>query len=71
MARERPAPGSRAEAADWDARQWLIDNDLWDDSIGMPPEMYDRAADTPRPDADANHYRDSITDTVLSSPLVT
>ena len=29
------------------------------------------AADTPRPDADAHHYRDSITDTVLSSSLVT
>jgi hypothetical protein len=42
MARQRSAPGSRAEAADWDARQWLIDNDLWDDSIGMPPQRYDR-----------------------------
>jgi hypothetical protein len=39
MARERPAPGSRPEAAAWDSRQWLIDNDLWDDSVGMPPEM--------------------------------
>jgi hypothetical protein len=42
MARERPAPGSCAEAADWDARQWLIDNHLWDDSVATPPEMYDR-----------------------------
>jgi hypothetical protein len=63
-----PAPPKRP---DWDARQWLIDNDLWDDSIGMPPEMYDRAADTPRPDADANNYRCSITDTVPSLRLVT
>jgi hypothetical protein len=22
-----------------DARQWLIDNDLWDDDFGMPPEL--------------------------------
>jgi hypothetical protein len=32
----------------------------------MPIEMYDRAADTPHPDAEANRYRDSITDNVLS-----
>lgn len=25
-----------------DARQWLIDNDLWDDNVGMSPEQYDR-----------------------------
>jgi hypothetical protein len=36
------APGSRAEAADWHARQWLIDNDLLDDTVGMTPEVYDR-----------------------------
>jgi hypothetical protein len=29
------------------------------------------SADTPRPDADANHYRDSITDTVALSALAT
>jgi hypothetical protein len=58
-------------AADWDARQWLIDNDLWDDSVGMPSEMYDRQPDTPRPDADAHRYRISITDTELLYWLVT
>ncbi len=63
-------PGSRAEAADWDARQWLIDTDLWDGSVGMTPEIRP-VADTPHPDADANHYGDSITDTVLSRVLVT
>ena len=62
---------SAAEAADWDARQWLIANDLWDDSVGMPPEMHAPAADTLRPDADAHHYRDSITDTVASRRLAT
>jgi hypothetical protein len=70
MAPERPAPGSRAEAADWDARQWLIDNDLWDNSIGMLPEMYNRAADTP-PRRRCNRYRCSITDTELLSWLAT
>jgi hypothetical protein len=49
------------------ARQWLIDNDLWDNSVGMPPEMHDRAAPRRR----CNHYRCSITDTVPSSELVT
>ncbi len=47
----RPS-GSRAEAADGDARQWLIDNDLWDGSVGMAPEIRP-VADTPHPDADA------------------
>jgi hypothetical protein len=39
-----PSPsGDCAEAAGgWDARQWLIDNDLWDDNVGMAPEMYDQ-----------------------------
>ena len=45
MARECPAPGSRAEAADWDARQWLIDNDFWHDTVGMSPKMCHRAVD--------------------------
>ena len=67
----RPQLNVLRQAAAWDARQWLIDNDLWDDNVGIPPEMYDRAADTPRADADAHHYRDSITDTVSSLKLVT
>jgi hypothetical protein len=39
-----PSPsGGRAEAAgEGDARQWLIDNDLWDDGVGMLPEQYHR-----------------------------
>jgi hypothetical protein len=45
--------------------------DLRDDNIGMAPDMYDRAADTPRPDADAHRYRISITDTELLFWLVT
>jgi hypothetical protein len=36
-----------------------------------PARMYDQAAVAPRLGADAHHYRDSITDTVPSSPLVT
>jgi hypothetical protein len=23
-----------------DVRRWLIDNDLWDDGFGTPPEMH-------------------------------
>lgn len=44
MAREVPrSSGGRADdAVEWDARQWLIDNDLWDDNVGMPPERYDQ-----------------------------
>jgi hypothetical protein len=59
-----------ASPPDWDARQWLIDNDLRDDSVGLPPEMYDRQP-TRAPRRRCNHYRDSITDTVPSSWLVT
>jgi hypothetical protein len=71
MIRYPSSPACDVPGADWDARQWLIDNDLRDDSIGMPPERYDRAADPPRPDADAHPYRDSITDTELLCQLVT
>ena len=39
----------------------LIANDLWDNSIGMPPKMHDR-----QPTRRCNHYRCSITDTVSS-----
>jgi hypothetical protein len=37
----------------------------------MPPEMYDQTANAPRQDAEAHHYRCSITDTVLSQLLAT
>lgn len=41
--------GDCVEAADgWDARQWLIDNDLWDDKVGMSPEQYDRVPTSTR-----------------------
>jgi hypothetical protein len=38
----RPAEdGGRPEDRGGDIRQWLIDNDLFYDTVGMPPEQYD------------------------------
>lgn len=63
-----------APASGWyphmcDTARWLclVENR----SVGMPSENYDRQPDTPRADADAHHYRDSITDTVLSPEMET
>ena len=35
-----PDRGGDTDPDDW-ARQWLKDNGLWDDNLGIPPAQYD------------------------------